>query len=938
MEKIGLVAIFDTSDFNKGLADYIGGTKQATEATDKFQQEGFSLARSLETAVGIALEKVGEAIIGVAGDIAELGSESVDLASQFESSMVTLKTAASDSALSIEQLSDITMKVGSDSNVLGASATSVAEAMTNLYRAGLKDNAVFGDMQGYLAGTAELGGVLKASFDLAAGSELDVAQASELGVVALSVYGGALEDDAAKGEFAAKALDNLVRTANASNASVPDLAEALKYAGVSTSQFGMSLEDTDIALGLLSIAGIKGSMAGTTLTAVLGDLTKGTKESEAALKEMGVEIYDTTTGKARPFVEIIADMQDALIGKTQAEKDAYLQDIFTAQGLRGINVLLSEGTSGWTEMEGAVESATGLQAAAAASADTYAGQLEALDGQVETLKIQFGTALLPILTEFLSNISKLAEQYGPQAIATIENLVAAISPFVNWLSQAVFQGNLTNDWLSSLPGPIQNVIKEFDSFMKTVGGLTGLFQTIQNTVFVQTIIQKVTELVTTVTPYVTEFVNELITIFTSLYDNASFIFAGLGVVILGAIDIVTGIIDAAIALWEGDWQGLGNALLEIATGAWELISGAIIAAFALIASILGVNVNDIITTLTQLWAIVQYSTETIWNGLTQFFATVWGNIKTTFNTVMTAINTFLFNTWTSISTTVTNTWNIILAFFNQIWEAVKLVFTVALGYILAVITGDTEAADAIITTVWNNISTFLSTIWETIKTNATLAWENLKLAITTKVEETKTIITQKWESINATIKQKIEALKVSAGQLFNDIKNIIANKIEEMKVAVSNGWNRIKQTFVDKFTEIKDYLLSIDLGYMGKALIEGLARGIITNSQVVVDAIKDAVKKAIAAALNALGIASPSKVFAEIGVNTMLGMAEGIQAGAVAPNTAMMNSVNNLISVPGNVTNIDNTRNINLSIQNNGTNGNDRTYFDVIAGLQAVGV
>ena len=363
-EKIGLVAIFDTAQFNKGLGDYIKGVGEATGATEKAEKQGFSLTRALEVGVGVALEKVGELAIGAAMKLGEIGVESVNLAAEFQTSMVTLGTAASDSGMSLEELSQITLKVGGDSNVLGASATGAADAMINLYRAGLSSNAIFGDMQGYLAGTAELGGVLKASFDLAAASELDVNQASELGIVALANFGGELTDEVEKGQFAADALDYMVRTANASNASVTDLSEALKYAGPDANAFGMSIEDTNIALALLSDAGIKGSMGGTALSSVMRDLTKMTKESKAALAEMGVAIYDVDTGATRPFIDILGDLGLALEGKTDAEKQAYLGDIFTAQGMRGINVLLGEGVTGWNEMGTVIDSATGIQAMA----------------------------------------------------------------------------------------------------------------------------------------------------------------------------------------------------------------------------------------------------------------------------------------------------------------------------------------------------------------------------------------------------------------------------------------------------------------------------------------------------------------------------------------------------------------------------------------------
>jgi hypothetical protein len=58
----------------------------------------------------------------------------------------------------------------------------------------------------------------------------------------------------------------------------------------------------------------------------------------------------------------------------------------------------------------------------------------------------------------------------------------------------------------------------------------------------------------------------------------------------------------------------------------------------------------------------------------------------------------------------------------------------------------------------------------------------------------------------------------------------------------------------------------------------GLANGIAAGAHAVVDAMTHAVKGAVDSAKSLLGIHSPSKVFAEIGVNTGEGFVQGINA------------------------------------------------------------
>ncbi|MBW6395276.1 phage tail tape measure protein [Thermus sp. SYSU G05001] len=66
----------------------------------------------------------------------------------------------------------------------------------------------------------------------------------------------------------------------------------------------------------------------------------------------------------------------------------------------------------------------------------------------------------------------------------------------------------------------------------------------------------------------------------------------------------------------------------------------------------------------------------------------------------------------------------------------------------------------------------------------------------------------------------------------------------------------------------------------GKAIVQGLTQGIVSLAMAPVNAVRQLGGKAITALRNLLGIRSPSRVFAEIGAMTALGMAVGLQGAA----------------------------------------------------------
>lgn len=101
--------------------------------------------------------------------------------------------------------------------------------------------------------------------------------------------------------------------------------------------------------------------------------------------------------------------------------------------------------------------------------------------------------------------------------------------------------------------------------------------------------------------------------------------------------------------------------------------------------------------------------------------------------------------------------------------------------------------------------------------------------------------------------------------------------------AMLSAWNWI----VDTFNSVVSFLSGLSLGELGAQMIQGLVDGITGAGGAVLSAITGAVGGAIDGAKKLLGIASPSKVFAEIGTNTGEGMAAGVDASAKTVNGAI---------------------------------------------------
>lgn len=93
--------------------------------------------------------------------------------------------------------------------------------------------------------------------------------------------------------------------------------------------------------------------------------------------------------------------------------------------------------------------------------------------------------------------------------------------------------------------------------------------------------------------------------------------------------------------------------------------------------------------------------------------------------------------------------------------------------------------------------------------------------------------------------------------------------------------------FMQAGAAVLNYLTGIDLSGVGMNIMLGMVRGITAGIGAVVNAVKGAMSSAIGAAKSVLGIASPSKVFGEIGGFTTEGYTAAVEDGTQDAQDAM---------------------------------------------------
>ena len=256
----------------KNLANTQGRAPHEGEAPQQSKELNPEFVEHLKNA-GAGAQEVANKVKTALGGL-------VQTAMKFEDSMN--KVGAMTNAAP-EDLAKLTTAARKYAVATGFTDTEVSQSMQHLAQAGFDANQVLTATPGLL--------------NLAQAGSLDLAKASAIASGALSAMG---MDSSEMGRMA----DVLSVASLSANTDVLKLGEALKVAGGPASHFGGNIEQVTAMLGKMADAGIKGGKAGTALADIYSRLSSPTEQTQKALSELDVKVFDDT-GKMRDMPSIL---------------------------------------------------------------------------------------------------------------------------------------------------------------------------------------------------------------------------------------------------------------------------------------------------------------------------------------------------------------------------------------------------------------------------------------------------------------------------------------------------------------------------------------------------------------------------------------------------------------------------------------------------------
>lgn len=434
-----------TQEQYDGLQREIIATEQALKDLEtQAEQSAVSLQKISATGtkfqeVGGKIESVGKTLLPVSAAMTGVGVAGLKVATDFEKAMSGVKAITGAAGEEFEKLRETAINLGATT---AFSSGEVAEAMTEMAKAGWSTTQIIDGMAGVLDATAASG--------------------ENLGTVS-TIVADAITGFGLSAKDSARVADLMTQAANSGTIGVSDLGESYKYVAPLAQSMGLSIEDVTTALSAMSMAGIKGSQAGTSLRTVLANMAKPSSTVASAMDDLSISITNSD-GSFKSLDEIITTMRTSFNGLTDDQKAYYATALAGKEGMSGLISLLNLTQEEYDALTASMNNCSGVAGeTAAVMQDNLQSKVEQLGGALESLAIKLSDYVIPFLTELVTGITSAVEWFTnlnpviQKVILFIGGVIAVSGPLLIIIGKVI-----------SLVGTVMTLLPKLATLLTTV--------------------------------------------------------------------------------------------------------------------------------------------------------------------------------------------------------------------------------------------------------------------------------------------------------------------------------------------------------------------------------------------------------------------------------------------------------------------------------------
>lgn len=705
----------------------------------------------------LSMKSIGTGMTVAGAAVTAMGVKSITSFGQFEASLNKAAVVAGGTAKDIGQLDDLANKMGAD---LPLSAQDCADAMIEMARNG--------------AGIKDIKEQFPAIAQAATAAGADIKATAGTVQESMNIWGNSLKSPQ-------QAAAILVQTANASNASIEDMGQALATIGGTATNADMSMQVTSEAIGLLTNRGFSAAQASIDLNHAIIQMVSPSKAAKNAMTELGISFVDSQ-GKMKQFPVILQELNKAMANLKPDEKAQKLKAMFGTAGMQAILPLL--------------DSVKNKSNDAKVSWDAYAKEQEKAAGSTK----QATATLKEQSAEMQKNVGSSIEQLGGNW-ESLRNKSMKSAQDIN--GAAIQNTNRILQWATDSNSATAQFIRGFIGLSPAIGAATtsvGMFlrnaKTIVGTIggaiggvsnFIKTakLVASVAEGWDGAKAALIALSNQSkIAAVAVKILNSAFLTSPITWIVAGITAVVAGLTwfftqtKTGRAMWASfvSWlKGLWQGLVQVATTVWNAI----------------VQVwNSAVGIIKGVWNGVLVVTRTVWNAMRVYISTVFKDIQTVIRTRMTVIRTIFSAGWRILTTIVSSVWKMITAIVSGAINAVAGIIRA----ITAVIRGDWSGA-------WNAIKGVVQTVWDTIKSVVQTGLSAVQSIVSTVMNAVKGVFSSVWNAIRDVFNNGVQFIKsvmhidlFAQGQaIMNSLLNGLKSIWENVKNFVGGIGNWIKE-------------------------------------------------------------------------------------------------------------------------------------------------
>lgn len=716
--------------------------------------------------------------------------------------------------------------------------------------------------------------------DLAAASGEDLGQVSDIVTDSLTAFGMEAKDS---GKFA----DVLAQTSSKANTDVKGLGDAFKYAAPVAGALGYSVEDTSVAIGLMSNAGIKGEKAGTALRTMFTNLSKPTKAMKDKMDELGISITDSN-GEMLPMRDVMDQLRSSMGGLSKDQQAAAAATIFGKESMSGALAVVNASEKDYKKLTKSIDGSKGASKRMAKEMEGgIGGSMRKMKSAVESLAISIGDVVAPFIGKAADAIAGLATKltnlpgWLQGTIVAFGALAAAIGPLA--LVVGVFTASLGS--IMTTLGPIMVGITKAGGILKYLSGVMAT--------------------VTKASPLLGMALKGIGSAATFMLGPWGLVIAGvvaLGTALVVAYkksetfrNIVNGAISGVVAGFKMLWSGIMTVLTPIGN-AIAKFGRELAKTFGQFWAENGPQfmeaLNNIKTGFMAVWSFLK----PIFSGIGSLFKSVFGGILSFVQFMMPAIQVLFKAGWAIIKYIFVSTWeaikgvvngglNIIMGVikvfsgiftgdFRKMWEGVKQIFFGAfqfiwnlvqlwfvgkifgvfkLGFklIKSIVSGSLGSVKgtfgSVLSSIWGIVKKIFTSIWNFIKSIFTniakftkSVWNNIKLLVTNPVRGIYNIVTAQFRLLSKIVRTIFSALSKVIGAIWRGIRNTVVAIAKSLYNTVRNRFQLLKD-IVSKITRALGNALKATWNWI-KNTIVGLARGLYNTARSIFSSMSKALR------------------------------------------------------------------------------------------------